>query len=150
MASNCSQCDLCDIFVFGQLHNSIYFENIFLEHFTWGGCGGMSDMMWKRPEVWPPVNIIQYLCHALTDKSTCKNNKYQVCMDVSHSIWYYVDVIFSQKQNNNFVTRQAFTRFLSWLLLAWGKCCSKLFSNTWWCRVLVCPVIYIGHMINFD
>ena len=72
-----------------------------------------------------------------------------LCMDVSHSVCYHVSVIFSQKQNKIFARRQAFTRFLSWLLLVWGKCYSKLFSNTRWCMSVAMSCNIIGHMINF-
>ena len=50
---------------------------------------------------------------------------------------------FLKNRTNFFVKRQTFARSLSLLLLVWGKCWSKLFSNTWWC-------ISVGLPLNFS
>ena len=72
------------------------------------------------------------------------------------TLWYdvitwfkhnYVSDLCSQKQNKSIARRQGFTRFLSWLLLVWGKCSSKLFCNTKWWISVVMPNNLIGLII---
>ena len=73
------------------------------------------------------------------DSSILVQAKAMIWVDVSHSVWYHVILLFSLKQNNNFCCKASFHQILSWLLLVWGKCCSKLISNTRWCMSVGIP-----------
>ena len=54
--------------------------------------------------------------------------------------------VFSQKQNLNFVERQAFCQFQSWLLPGLRKCLPQLFPTPNGVTVLDCPAILLGHV----
>ena len=80
MAFNCLQLDLCEIFVFGKLDHSIYFQK-FLEQFS-EMTGGTTDMMSNWPTVWPNVNVMHYLFQPFPDKNTCKTMNIDILRDI--------------------------------------------------------------------
>ena len=53
---------------------------------------------------------------------------------------------FSQKQNLNFVSRQAFASFKYGFFQVWGKCLLQSFPTPIGVTVLECPAILFGHI----
>ena len=64
--------------------------------------------------------------------------------------WIALDELIFSRTEQIFVERQAFTRSLSWLLLVWGKCWCKLFSNTWWCMSVGLPLNFSWPDVNIN
>ena len=61
--------------------------------------------------------------------------------------WWHMKVWrFSQKQNLNFVSRQAFTSFKHGFFQVWGKCLPQSFPTPIGVTVLECPAILFGHI----
>ena len=54
--------------------------------------------------------------------------------------------VFSQKQNLNFVERQAFACFKHGFFQVWGKCLPQSFPTPNGVTVLDCPAILLGHV----
>ena len=61
---------------------------------------------------WIALNILKH-----NDNKT----EFLIWVDVSHSVWYHVILLFSLKQNTNFCCKTSFCQILSWLRLGLRK-----------------------------